>query len=47
MVVIEIYCPVCKEKLDKMENALELEGYRIDCDKCGLYAYVEDVFVNK
>lgn len=46
-----IYCPLCRCKVGqehKMDNELEqhiLEGYRIDCLNCGLYAYIEDVSI--
>ena len=54
--IIPIYCPVCREELKQSEDPFEvamrkglhpLEDYRIDCKNCGLYAWVEDVSVNK
>ncbi|UAT29420.1 hypothetical protein K7T73_12495 [Bacillus badius] len=49
---VRIYCPVCRGELEQPEHLPEkwdhpLDGYRIDCEHCGLNAWVEDVSVKQ
>lgn len=39
---IEIFCPICKEKVDEVPvNELQL-GYRLKCGSCKFSVHLED-----